>query len=95
MTVILDFDAIKAEADSLNISYRSDILPATLQGRIDEAKAQAPTDKAPEPTNTQAAPVFYKNTTLVNIFTSKGKCKPQGLILVNEDEAMQLGLTQC
>lgn len=99
----LDFAVIKETAFRMGISHRADIKPETLQARIDkkrEEDAEKVTDE-PEEVNEAEEAIetvgsFYINTTNQNIFTSAGRCKPQGKITIPQSEADNTaGLEKC
>ncbi len=81
----IDLEVLEERARRLGVTYRTDIKPETLLTKVEAAEAKA------NEVDT-SAPAKYKNTTKQNIFTTAGRCKPQGVVTIPSDEAGKSGL---
>lgn len=89
---MLDFEEIKRDADALGMSYRSDIKPETLLKRI---QTRTPAEVVAEVVVSDTI-LTFKNTSTVNVFTSKGRCAPNATVVLTESESLtHKGLELC
>ncbi len=76
----IDLEVLQEKARRLNVTYRADIKPETLLAKVNAAEAEL--NKVDD-----SAPAQYKNTTKQNIFTTAGRCKPEGVVTIPSEEA--------